>query len=119
MVANHRSGKKHVADRLAWAGDCSSSEGEGKAGGSDGAQLSKSAKLMEEDRKKVASIRSFLLNFLEERDCSIKKRLVRFFSWLCMIIPQSSLLLILVHHAFTTSYVEYERPMCHAVCRSV
>lgn len=40
------------------------------------AQLSKSAKVLEEDRKKVASIRSFLLNFLEERDCSIKKRLV-------------------------------------------
>ncbi|CAM9101386.1 unnamed protein product [Hapterophycus canaliculatus] len=38
-------------------------------------QLSKSAKLLEEDRQKVASIRSFLLNFLEERDCSIKKRL--------------------------------------------
>lgn len=40
------------------------------------ARLSKSAKVLEEDRKKVASIRSFLLNFLEERDCSIKKRLV-------------------------------------------
>eukprot|EP00752_Nemacystus_decipiens_P012503 g11074.t1 len=39
------------------------------------ARLSKSAKVLEEDRKKVASIRSFLLNFLEERDCSIKKRL--------------------------------------------
>lgn len=39
-------------------------------------KLSKAAKVMEEDRKKVASIRSFLLNFLEERDCSIKKRLV-------------------------------------------
>eukprot|EP00903_Cladosiphon_okamuranus_P017882 g16455.t1 len=42
---------------------------------SSGAPLSKSAKVLEEDRKKVASIRSFLLNFLEERDCSIKKRL--------------------------------------------
>lgn len=49
----------------------------GSSGGVDaGVQLSKSAKLLEEDRKKVASIRSFLLNFLEERDCSIKKRLV-------------------------------------------
>lgn len=57
-------------------------------GGDDGAALgedasvaserkmSKAAKLWEEDRKKIASIRSFLLNFLEERDCSIKKRLV-------------------------------------------
>lgn len=44
------------------------------------AHLSKSAKLLEEDRRKVASIRSFLLNFLEERDCSIKKRLVRAFT---------------------------------------
>lgn len=43
---------------------------------SSSARLSKSAKVLEEDRKKVASIRSFLLNFLEERDCSIKKRLV-------------------------------------------
>jgi len=41
------------------------------------AHLSKSAKLLEEDRRKVASIRSFLMNFLEDRDCSIKKRLVR------------------------------------------
>lgn len=38
-------------------------------------QLSKAARILEEDRKKVASIRSFLLNFLEDRDCSIKKRL--------------------------------------------
>ncbi|CAB1113691.1 unnamed protein product [Ectocarpus sp. CCAP 1310/34] len=45
-------------------------------GDNSDAHLSKSAKLLEEDRKKVASIRSFLLNFLEERDCSIKKRLV-------------------------------------------
>ena len=43
--------------------------------------LSRSAKLLEEDRKKVASIRSFLMNFLEERDCSIKKRLVRCLTW--------------------------------------
>lgn len=49
----------------------------GDARSSDDAQLSKAARLMEEDRKTVASIRSFLLNFLEERDCSIKKRLVR------------------------------------------
>lgn len=39
-------------------------------------KLSKAAMLLEEDKKKVAAIRSFLLNFLEERDCSIKKRLV-------------------------------------------
>ncbi|CAM9152255.1 unnamed protein product, partial [Laminaria digitata] len=57
------------------AGEKGSHFREAIAGGSDGTQLSKSAKLMEEDRKKVASIRSFLLNFLEERDCSIKKRL--------------------------------------------
>ncbi|CAM9318828.1 unnamed protein product [Ectocarpus sp. 8 AP-2014] len=44
-------------------------------GDNSDAHLSKSAKVLEEDRKKVASIRSFLLNFLEERDCSIKKRL--------------------------------------------
>lgn len=49
----------------------------GKDGDGDERKLSKAAKLLEEDMKKVASIRSFLLNFLEERDCSIKKRLVR------------------------------------------
>ncbi|CAM9339293.1 unnamed protein product [Scytosiphon promiscuus] len=57
----------------------SSDSGDGSVsscGAADAAtKLSKSAKLLEEDRKKVASIRSFLLNFLEERDCSIKKRL--------------------------------------------
>lgn len=94
MVATQRSGEKHVVDRLGWAGDCSSSEGENKAGGSDGTQLSKSAKLMEEDRKKVASIRSFLLNFLEERDCSIKKRLVGFF--VIMNISRRANLLLIV-----------------------
>lgn len=41
------------------------------------ANLSRAAKLLEEDRRKIASIRSLLLHFLEERDCSIKKRLVR------------------------------------------
>lgn len=54
------------------------SSGGSRSGSDDNAsaQLSKSAKVLEEDRKKVASIRSFLLNFLEERGCSIKKRLV-------------------------------------------
>lgn len=33
-------------------------------------------KPMEENGGPFASFRSFLLNFLEERDCSIKKRLV-------------------------------------------
>ena len=44
--------------------------------GPKGAKLSRAAKLMEEDRRRIASIRSFLQNFLEGRDCSIKKRLV-------------------------------------------
>ena len=78
MAASRRSGRKNAEDRQAWADDDFISEEAGRAGGLDGTQLSKTAKLMEEDRKKVASIRSFLLNFLEERDCSIKKRLVRF-----------------------------------------
>lgn len=43
----------------------------------DEKKLSRAAKLIEEEREKVASVRSFLLNFLEGRDCSIKKRLVR------------------------------------------
>lgn len=45
----------------------------------DEKKLSRAAKLIEEERGKVASVRSFLLNFLEGRDCSIKKRLVRRF----------------------------------------
>lgn len=49
----------------------------GKGCDGDKRSLSKAAKLLEEDKKKVGSIRSFLLNFLEERDCSVKKRLVR------------------------------------------
>lgn len=58
--------------------DDGGSSGSSLSGSADSstARLSKSAKVLEEDRKKVASIRSFLLNFLEERDCSIKKRLV-------------------------------------------
>lgn len=64
----------HLGDgRDDGGGDGSSFSG---SADSSSARLSRSAKVLEEDRKKVASIRSFLLNFLEERDCSIKKRLV-------------------------------------------
>lgn len=70
-------------------GDESSSSG---SGDNSSARLSKSARLLEEDRKKVASIRSFLLNFLEERDCSIKKRLVgAWVSGFSVVKPRSPL----------------------------
>ena len=115
MVATQRSGGTQVEGRLAWAGDFSSSEEEGKAGGSDGIQLSKSAKLMEEDRKKVASIRSFLLNFLEERDCSIKKRLVRFFVNMNTILVVYGVNLLPMLSSSPHVRVEHARPTYHAM----
>lgn len=76
ISSSSRGGTRHASRKSQFLGTRSQEMWASDAAEVSEAKLSRAAKLLEEDRKKASLIRSFLLHFLEDRDCSIKKRVV-------------------------------------------